>query len=48
MGHATFLELLLMDEGTRREGRSGTLRAAKAGLDPTMRIETWDESADLR
>lgn len=48
MGHAAFLELLLMDEVTRREGRSGTLRAAKAGLDPTMRIETWDESADLR
>lgn len=48
MGHAAFLELLLMDEVTRRESRSGTLRAAKAGLDPGMRIETWDESADLR
>ena len=48
MGHAAFLELLLMDEVTRRESRSGMLRAAKAGLDPAMRLETWDESADLR
>lgn len=43
MGHAAFLELLLSDEVTRRESRSATLRAAKAGLDPTMRLETWDE-----
>ena len=48
MGHAAFLELLLMDEVTRREGRSATLRAAKAGLDANMRAETWDEPADLR
>ena len=24
------------------------LRAAKAGLDPSMRAETWDQPADLR
>lgn len=47
MGHAAFLELLLSDEVTRRESRSATLRAAKAGLDPTMRIETWQEHQDL-
>lgn len=47
MGHAAFLELLLADEVTRRESRSAMLRAAKAGLDPTMRLETWDEQPDL-
>jgi DNA replication protein DnaC len=47
MSHAAFLELVLSDEVTRRESRSATLRAAKAGLDPTMRIETWDEVAGL-
>jgi DNA replication protein DnaC len=47
MGHAAFLELLLSDEVTRRESRSATLRAAKAGLDPAMRIETWHEQPDL-
>ena len=48
MGHAAFLELLLSDEVTRRESRSATLRAKAAGLDPTMRIDTWDEPNDLR
>lgn len=47
MGHATFLELLLSDEVARRESRSATLRAAKAGLDPTMHLETWTEHTDL-
>lgn len=47
MGHAAFLQLLLADEVTRRASRSATLRAAKAGLDAAMRIETWDEHADL-
>lgn len=47
MGHAAFLELLLSDEVSRRESRSATLRAAKAGLDASMRLETWDEAPDL-
>lgn len=47
MGHAAFLELLLSDEVARRESRSAVLRAAKAGLDATMRIETWTEHEDL-
>lgn len=47
LGHGAFLELLLADEVTRRESRSALLRAAKAGLDPAMRIESWDEPADL-
>lgn len=48
MGHAAFLELLLSDEVTRRDSRSAMLRAKTAGLDPTMRIDTWDETDDLR
>ena len=47
LGHAAFLELLLADELARRESRSASLRAAKAGLDPAMRIQTWDEHPDL-
>jgi len=47
MGHAAFLQLLLSDEVTRRESRSAMLRARTAGLDPTMRLDTWDEPEDL-
>lgn len=47
MGHAAFLELLLADELSRRDSRSATLRAARAGLDPMMRLETWGDAADL-
>lgn len=47
MGHAAFLELLLADEVSRRESRSAMLRARTAGLDPTMRLDTWDEADDL-
>ncbi len=46
-GHAAFLQLLLADEVTRRESRSAMLRARTAGLDPTMRLDTWDEPDDL-
>jgi DNA replication protein DnaC len=47
IGHAAFLELVLADEVARRESRSAMLRARAAGLDPTMRLDTWDEPADL-
>lgn len=47
MSHAAFLELVLTDEITRRESRSAMLRARTAGLDPSMRIESWDEPNDL-
>lgn len=47
MGHAAFLELILADEVTRRESRSAMLRARAAGLDPTMRLDAWDELDDL-
>ena len=48
MGHAACLELLLADEVARRDSRSAMLRAKAAGLDPTMRLDTWDEPDDLR
>lgn len=48
MGHAAFLELLLSDEVSRRDSRSAMLRARAAGLDPTMRLDTWNEPEDLR
>lgn len=47
MGHAEFLELVLADEVTRRETTSADLRARAAGLDPSMRLELWDDSAKV-
>ena len=47
MAHADFLELVLADEITRREAKSASLRARAAGLDPGMRLDTWDESAAI-
>ena len=48
MPHADFLQLVLADEVTRRESGSIALRAKNAGLDPTMRTETWDTTASIR
>lgn len=48
MAHADFLELLLSDEVTRRENGSAARRARAAGLDPAMRLETWDPGAAVR
>jgi DNA replication protein DnaC len=47
MGHAEFLELVLADEVTRRETTSAMVRARAAGLDPTMCLENWDDSAEV-
>lgn len=47
MSHAAFLQLILDDEITRRESRSAMLRARTAGLDPSMRLDAWDELDDL-
>jgi DNA replication protein DnaC len=46
--HADFLELLLSDEVTRRENGSADRRARAAGLDPQMRLDTWDPTAAVR
>ncbi len=48
LSHIGFLETLLADEVSRRESRSAALRAAKAGLDPAMRFDTWTAQDDLR
>lgn len=45
LGHADFLELVLADEHSRREAKSAQLRSRTAGLDPGMRLDTWDETA---
>ena len=47
MSHAAFLELILADEIIRRESRSAMLRARAAGLDPAMRLDTFNELDDL-
>jgi DNA replication protein DnaC len=45
LGHAEFLELVLSDEVTRRDTHSADLRARTAGLEESMRLENWDETA---
>jgi len=47
MTHADFLELVLADEHARREAKSASLRARAAGLDPGMRLDTWDQTAAI-
>lgn len=46
--HADFLELVLADEVTRRDNTSAGLRARSAGLDPAMRLDTWQETGAVR
>ncbi len=48
LSHAAFLELVLADEATRRDTSSAARRARDAGLDPAMRLDTWDDSAAVR
>jgi hypothetical protein len=48
LAHADFLELLLADEVARRDTNSAALRARAAGLDPAMRLESWDATAAVR
>ena len=43
-----FLELVLADEATRRDTTSAARRARTAGLDPAMRLDTWDDTAGVR
>jgi DNA replication protein DnaC len=47
MGHADFLELVLADKVTRRENTSADRRAKNAGLDPTMTLDRWDDTANI-
>jgi DNA replication protein DnaC len=45
MTHADFLDLVLSDEITRRDTTSADVRARAAGLDATMTIDRWDDTA---
>jgi IstB-like ATP binding protein len=47
MGHAEFLELVLADEVTRRETTSADRRARAAGLDASMTLDRWDDTAKV-
>ena len=44
LSHAEFLQLVLSDEVTRRDGASTQLRARSAGLDPSMTLDVWDDT----
>jgi len=47
LAHHDFLEMLLADEVTRRDRQAAHLRAQKAGLDPTMVLEAWDDTTGV-
>jgi DNA replication protein DnaC len=47
LSHTALLELILTDEATRRDTSSAARRARTAGLDPAMRLDTWDETATI-
>lgn len=45
--HQDFLLVVLGDEAERRDGNAVRNRAVKAKLDPDMRLENWDASAEV-
>lgn len=45
LSHAEFLQIVLADEVTRRDTTSAGRRARTAGLDPTMTLASWDDTA---
>lgn len=45
MPHQDLLLLVLGDEASRRDSQAVANRADKAGLEPDMQLERWDESA---
>lgn len=47
LAHHDFLEMLLADEVGRRDRQATTLRAARAGLDPNMVLEAWDDTSPV-
>lgn len=47
MPHQDFLLLVLSDEVQRRDGAATEMRATKAGLDPEMRLERWDDTSKV-
>ena len=47
MPHQDLLLLVLSDEVSRRESVGVTLRAERTRLDPALRLEAWDPSANV-
>src|SRR5499427_2869579 len=47
LSHAEFLELILSDEASRRDATSAQRRARAAGLDPALRLDRWDTTANI-
>jgi len=47
MSHAQFLELVLADEVARRDATSAERRARAAGLDASMTLDRWDDTAKI-
>ena len=47
MAHQDFMVLVLGDEVQRRAQKSAADRAKKGQLDPQMRIENWDSTAEV-
>jgi hypothetical protein len=47
MTHAEFLELVLADEVSRRDATSAERRSRSAGLDSTMTLYRWDDTAKV-
>ena len=45
--HHEFLEALQADEVTRRDTQSAVLRAKTAGLDASMTLDRWDDTAKI-
>ncbi len=45
MTHQDFLLLVLSDEASRRDALAATNRAARGRLEPTARLENWDDTA---
>ena len=45
--HQDFLLAILHDEAARRTALSASLRAQRAHLDPTMKLESWDATAKV-
>lgn len=47
MTHQDFLLVVLTDEATRRDSNAVRNRATKAKLQPHMRLENWDDTAEV-
>jgi len=47
MAYQDFLELVFSDEISRRDRISADLKAKAAKLDPSMRLEAWDDTAQV-